>query len=330
MSMDQFLAEHYGTKTASAPSQEDLEKQAQAELFAKLAADNGIDLEKLSEEQVVYLWDRTFSKTAEEDKDDKDEKKDDDKEKDSEGDDEVKSAAAQEHEQKKEAAAKLAEADFLGRVMAHSLVNELRKIASDNEGDAEEKDAAGESEEGEAKEAAMPPQLRKALDKGKSVASRAGELVTGSKAKNLKSKAETAIRSAGEAKAKGSKTQKGWEGLAKKYSPAAKDEAKKVKLTRIGLGAAAAGGVAGGAAAAASKKEASAIDELAAVEAVKTAAESGYDIDEASERVAAILTLGVGESEKIAFAQDLDGAVAIRSLELLEAAGYPVTWDDQG
>jgi len=80
------------------------------------------------------------------------------------------------------------------------------------------------------------------------------------------------------------------------------------------------------------KKEGSAtdnIDALAAVKAIEKAAAAEFDKDDAERRVAAVVTLGgPGASEKIASAQDLEGAVDIRALEFLEAAGYTITWED--
>jgi hypothetical protein len=338
MAMDQFLAEYFGnTKTAfvndttDAPDAE-AEKTAQMELFCKLAADNGIDLDKLSEDQIATLWNATFDgyeKTAGED----------DKEDEDEDGDAKKEEAARELAEKKEAMAKMAEATFLGKVMAHSLVAELREISKEASAEAE-MDPGEIPEIEESKEAAMPPQLAKALDKGKYLAGKAkryggdaakrvDELVTGSKAKDLKARAETAIRSAREAKERGSSTQTGWQALAKKYVPAAKSEAKKVTMTRAGLGAAGAAAAGAGAAMyAGRKKESSAIDELALVAAVEKAAEAGWDLDQAAERVAAVHTLDLlGESEKVAAAIDVDSAVDVRALEYLEAAGYPVTWE---
>jgi hypothetical protein len=74
------------------------------------------------------------------------------------------------------------------------------------------------------------------------------------------------------------------------------------------------------------KKESSALDELAAEAAVVKAAQAGFNLDEAAGRITAVLTLGVDESEKIAFVQDFESAVDVRALELLEVAGYPVNW----
>src|SRR5271170_2163889 len=114
MSMDAFLNEFFGTlKEASAqPSAEDLEKQAQAELFTKLAEKNNIDVTKLSDAQVDWLWQQTFSKqAAEEHKEHLEE-------------------AKKEHEEKKAQAKILEEGTFLGKVAAHAYVSELKKIAA--------------------------------------------------------------------------------------------------------------------------------------------------------------------------------------------------------
>lgn len=137
MSMNETLAQFYGTngagsvKTASA---EDHEKAAQYELFTKMAEANKIDLGKMSDAQVAELYDRTFSKTAGEmppqfaanikGKGDKDGEGKGDGDKD-----DVEEKAKKEHEEKKATAEKLAEADFVGRAMAHAYVDELKKIA---------------------------------------------------------------------------------------------------------------------------------------------------------------------------------------------------------
>lgn len=150
--MDLELARIYGTlsKTASAPSTpEDLEKQAQKELFSKLAANNGIDLNSLSDDQINQLWSETFGtklagemppqfaahmkgKGEHEEKGGKEEGK-------AHEEHESKSEEKKEHEKKAAAEfaalqaqnqeqAKLAEADRAGRVMAHAMVQELNSI----------------------------------------------------------------------------------------------------------------------------------------------------------------------------------------------------------
>lgn len=113
--MNTMLAELFGTggqaKTAGA---EDQEKLAQVELFSKLAAEEGIDLDKLSDEQVAHLWHETFAdKTASAEP--------------APAVDTEKKAQA-EFEEKRAAAVKVAEAEYLGRVMAHAMVQELGKI----------------------------------------------------------------------------------------------------------------------------------------------------------------------------------------------------------
>lgn len=331
--MDRLLAEYFGNtvKTASAAvapqvASDEAEKVAQIEIFEKLAAEEGIDLEKLSEEQIGYLWNQVFAKEASAEEGKKDDDKGE-KEKDSEGDpaEAKKEEAKKEHEEKKEAAAKLAEAAYLGKVMAHSLVSELNKIAAAH-GAGEGTDAGEQVAEGENKEAAMPPHLAKALGKGKELAGKAGksvgdaakrgkELLTGSKLKehigNASSKAPS---------------------VQHLHMDEAMNEARKVTKARIGAGAAAAGAAAGAGVAAAKagkKKESSAIDELALEAAVKIAEAGGFDGEEAAQRVLGVYHLSLlGESEKIAAAADTDAAIEIRALEFLETAGYPVTWNE--
>lgn len=132
--LSSMLAEAYGThQTAPAPSDEDMQKQASINLFAKLASDNGVDLTKLSDEQVNELYADFCTKLAEEES--KEEKKEPppaakkEEAKEEKKDEEKEAAAREEFRLQKEAEAKVAEADYLGRVMAHAYVNELKKIA---------------------------------------------------------------------------------------------------------------------------------------------------------------------------------------------------------
>ena len=75
--------------------------------------------------------------------------------------------------------------------------------------------------------------------------------------------------------------------------------------------------------------DASAFDTLAAQNAVKIAHEAGFDAEEAAQRVSAVFTLGqVPESTKIAHIEDPSAAQHVRSLEILEAASYPVNWEE--
>lgn len=98
--MDEFLQEFYGTNQ----SPEDMEKAAAAELLEKVAADNEIDLDDLGEEDLQELYGDALSEVR-----------------------------GEEPEMDKEAEEKFAEADFLGRVMAHSYTSEMDKIAADPE-----------------------------------------------------------------------------------------------------------------------------------------------------------------------------------------------------
>lgn len=310
MAMDQFLAEYFGnTKTASANEQTDApdaesEKTAQMELFCKLAAQNNIDLDSLSEDQISTLWNATFAKEASDE--------DGEKEKDSEGEDDKKEEAKKEHEEKKEAMAKMAEATFLGKVMAHSLVAELREISKE----AEAADAGETQETEENKEAAgMPPQLAAALSKGKNTAKmvagkagKAAETVGKKITENAPNKAKDVLR----------------KHVGSKETHRAVNKA--VGGAAIGAGAAAAG-AAGAAAAKKLKKESSAIDDLAIKQAFALVTEAGFDAEQADSLLSSVYNLGLGESEKVASADDADAAVAVRALEFAEAAGYPVTWE---
>jgi hypothetical protein len=313
--MNEYLAAFYGTADHST---EDQEKVAQAEMFAKLAAAEGIDLNTLNEDQVAYLWNQVFvDKTAGKEEHghghghkEKEEPKEEDKDK----------KAAAEFAEKRAASEKVAEADFLGRVMAHAYVQELSNI-------------------GEAKTAGHLSDA--AASVGKAVKGGA-EAVKG-----------FAKHHAGDAGAAGAvkRTAKGY-GRAmtgadiRHYG----DEAKKnfnyglsdssiknlrgeaIKKT-VGAHAATAGVVGAGAAGAAAaskdkKKKASAFEEKAAEYAVVMATNEGYDQEEVTDKVAALLVLGLADSEKVAAAADLETGLQIRALEMLETIGVPVTWNE--
>ena len=331
MAMDQFLANYFGndtTKIASAPAaaapvelDPEAEKTAQMELFCKIAASQGIDLDSLDEDQISYLWNESMGKQASEDD------VDGDKSKESEGDaDEAKKEdAKKEHEEKKEAMAKMAEATYLGKVMAHSLVAELREISK--EAEAGEQEDEGADKEAGVKDLAdkakshggkalgfLKNQGRKAVDDVKSVKDMHGKMGRFAKSESIAKQ----TGSAGDTVARLQKAYDGAKGI--------RDAAAKRTAARVG-GAAAAVGAAGAAASAGKKKESS-IDELALVAAVEKIAEAGGDADHAAERVFAVHTLGLlGESEKVASAENVDGAIDVRALEYLEAAGYQVNWE---
>ena len=271
MSMNEFLAQFYGTNTAAETEKtaaaEEAGEQEKIAMFAKIAKDNGIDLSKLSDEKIDALYSATFSKEAGEmppqfaKKDDGEKKEEKKDEKDEEA--EKKAAAAADEERLEKQAQ---EADWMGRVMAHAYVNEMRKIASDVEAKVTE----------ETKTASIRDRLLKLASEDK-----------------------------GDEKKDEKKDDKGDKGE-KSLPPWMKD------------------------------KEASALNESAVEHALaivqdfnKTAAAQGqqvFDVKVAAERLAAVHTLGLSDSEKVASAENVEQATAIRALEYLEAAGYPVTW----
>lgn len=93
--MDPRLAEIYGTNEDIG----DVEKTAAAELAEKLAEENGMDIDNMTAEDIEALAAEVLSEDAGYESDDSD-----------------------------EAGEKLAEADYIGRVMAHAYVQELREI----------------------------------------------------------------------------------------------------------------------------------------------------------------------------------------------------------
>lgn len=314
--MNAFLAEAYGTQTQQ-PTQ-DAEKVAQAELFAKLAAEQGIDLEKLSEAEVVELWNTVFAKTAGEGEHGHKDEKHGHKEagaktagehghshKEEHAEKKAEAEALQEWLQTKEAQAQWQQADFTGRQMAHAYVAELRKIASEGGLDFLNKEAGDETTK-EAK--GLPPWLKHAPEKVVGKAGRALQRVGEKVTEHAPEKAKDVLR-----KHVGDK-----ETLKKVH--------KGVGAAAVGTGAAATAAGAYGAHKA-MKKKASALTETSAILAVEKAAAAGWDREEAIDRLSAVLTLGFNEENtKVAAADEFPQAKEIRALELLEVAGYPVTW----
>jgi len=135
--MNDWLAQMYNTNDAGAEVQEEQAKLANLELFAKLAAKHNIDLSQLSDTQVQELYAETFpeevaKQAASEEKEEKEEAKDEKKEeKKEEKDDEgegKKEKAMEYFGEKKAFQEKFAEADLMGRVMAHSFMQEKGEI----------------------------------------------------------------------------------------------------------------------------------------------------------------------------------------------------------
>ena len=314
--MDMDLAAMYGTP--GGPSQEDLEKNAQAELFAKLAADNGINLNELDDAQIASLWNQTFEKSAQEEEEEEGEEG---KKKKKDEEEEKASAAAAEWMSQREYQEKIAEADKLGRVMAHSYVQELGYI-----GDAMEKDAKSKFVSMGRSGAQMAEEIAPTVaERLKGLGSRAAEPF-----KRVMRSRESAMGT-GRAAETALKAGKGLKGVstgtrARQVAIAAKGRAAQASPYAAGAGAAGGAGYAGYKKG--KEKKSSAIDEYAYEIAFIKAAEAGFDQDEAIDRLNAIYTLDLEPEEtKIASADSPEEAVEIRSLELLEAAGYPVEWE---
>jgi hypothetical protein len=272
--MNEFLNELYGTTATIGAGGEDLEKQAAAEFLIKLAEAEGVDLDDLSDEEVGQLL-AEVEKTA------------------AEGGFEPDDGEAQE---------KLAEADFLGRAMAHAYVNELAEI---------EKQAKSPIP------ALISTIKRTAKKKGAGAA--AGEFGR-SQVQALRS-AGRALKSLVTGKAPTS-LPKGARGLTVARKPGESvrrtalrglGQAAQIASPTLAAGGLAAGGGIAAARAARKEKEARSFNEqfeaAAQDRAYEMLAQAGYDV------------------EKVAEA-DLEQAVDTRALEMLEEAGYPVQWNE--
>ena len=272
--MDEQLAAIYGT--GGAASENDLEKTAAAELLLKIAEAEGVDLNQFSDAQVmamVHDLTKTASEGEEEEKEESEEK-----EKESEGDSEEKEEESEE---------KVAEADFLGRVMAHAYVQELNNI----EKQAGAKETAG-----------------KALGAIKNYfTSAADDVAAGAR----KLRAGALAREAGKpgGYTKGGRMILPTEGKRKIDKAMMGAGAKQLGkgVGKIALPAAGVAGAGAGAYHLGKKKESSALDTLAEQRALEMLAEAGYS------------------QEKTASAVEV--AVEQRALEMLEANGYPVEWN---
>lgn len=190
LNISEVLADAYATGgTPKVASAEDLEKNAQLEYFMALTKKANIDLTQMDDKQIDQLWKTAFENGAppfppaaapagppappsappkEEKKEEEKEKKDEEKK-----EEEKEAAARKEYAEKRAMSEKLAEADAMGRVMAHSYVDELRKISAKlaSEGAppppppaAEEKKE--EKKEEEKKEASLLERLRKVASQG--------------------------------------------------------------------------------------------------------------------------------------------------------------------
>jgi hypothetical protein len=116
LKMDKTLAEFYGT---NADVEADAEKLAAAEAAEVLAAEKGVNLEEMTEEDLEAVAEQVLK---------------------GEGG-ETPTAETPVEEPEKAAQEKFAEADYMGRVMAHAFVNESKEI--EKEAAAKEKTAKG-------------------------------------------------------------------------------------------------------------------------------------------------------------------------------------------
>lgn len=285
--MNAFLAELYGTgnDVASQAAPDDVEKLAQAEVLDQVLQQEGLTLDQLSGDQILKVAENLFGPdneiikmaTKHEGESDEEYEARMKKEKEGGGD-----AETQEE--------KVAEADFLGRVMAHSFWNEKGTI---------EKDAAGLygptgrllKEVGK-KGAKVLGAKGEAVASGKSAIGRLAGRIAGpaaAKAKRGLSKADLAAQRFGTTVGR----------QARMKGPLTPGKARALGLGTAGAGAAAAGGAA---AAMGGKKKKAALDALAVDRANEILAENGYEFE--------------GEEEKLA------SAIEERAWELLDEEGF--------
>ena len=253
--MNSLLGDVFGTKTASAHTEEDLEKQANLQFFGELCQAEGIDLSQLNDTQAAELFKVAMSfKEAAEEEAEKEEKKEeggkappfgkkheDGESKAEEAKEEAKKeAAVAEWTEKRAAAVKVAEAEATGRIMAHAMVDELNKIAA--------------AMNGKQEPAAEPTSVEKAA----SIINAFNQMKTASGAAPTSATPN--------------------------------------------------------------------FDELAALHAVEMLKAAEYDPEVAFNRINAVFTLGLQESEKIASVSTAEEALAVRAYEFCEAAGFEVDW----
>jgi hypothetical protein len=279
--MDAQLAEIYGTGVSA---EDDQVKLAAAELLVKLAEDNQVDLSQFSDAEVAQMVSELhkqaeFPPAMEEKKEEKKESKETP---------ESKESSESSESAEKAAAEKVAEADFLGRVMAHSFNQELTEIN---------------------KEAGVKD---KAISAGKSI----GEFF-----KNRGKNVANAAKATGAAAAKGGaavgRAGKAVGSTAATAGKAVNEQVKKHPWAAAG--AAGALGAAGGAAA--MHKKSSALDALASERAWELAKEAGWVDAEGN-----LVVPQQAEEQKVASALEIE--VERRALQMLEAEGLPVKWNE--
>ena len=292
--MNEFLAELYGTsENIGATPGNDTEKLAQAEYLGQLFEADGIDINQVDPATIEKVASAVFGtdnqiKLAE---DEKKKHEKDESEEEEEKEEEKKEGSAEE---------KLAEADFLGRVMAHSFVDEQAAI---------QKEAAsfGGAVKAVKETAGKGHELVKRLGKKIIGEERLGRVGLHGAGKETSEQASRMLEG-------GMKPRRVQATLRKRpeLGEAAIEHARR-SMSRaaagagygaLGLGAAGAAGLVGGGAAAvhAMKKKESALDVLAEQRAMEILEQSGVQ----------------DESQKLA------SAVEERAWEMLSEAGYVV------
>jgi len=135
--MNSFLAEMYGTReTIGAPNQgnDDVEKLAEAQLLDEALRAENIDVDSLSPEAIVKVAQALFgedSKLVKAASVEGEKTAEGEGEGEAEGDKENKEEKDEKEAEGETAEEKMAQADFLGRVMAHSFVQEQAEIAKE-------------------------------------------------------------------------------------------------------------------------------------------------------------------------------------------------------
>jgi hypothetical protein len=277
--MDEFLNELYGTSETIAGG-DDLEKNAAAEFLVKLAEEEGVNLDDLSDEEVGGLLSEIEGDMA---------KQAGAEDPEGEGDAGDGEAEAQE---------KLAEADFLGRAMAHAYVNELAEI----EKQAGVKETAGKA----------VGYIGKKLEQLGGAAAKRSKRISGHIGKKgqeaYKAQVMKRLQQARGSGMKG-RTAKRMREAARKEGVAAGTKAMSRRQKLIG-GALAGTGAAGLGAAGYGAKEALSHDqafEAAARErAYEILAEAGHDVEKQAQ-----------------------ADINVAALQLLENAGYEVNWGEE-
>lgn len=250
--MDKILADIYGTNQTADAS--DVEKLAAAEMAEGLAEDNNLDIDGLSADQIEGLAQAVLT--------------------DMQGEQETSEQAPQgEEEVDEEVMAKVAEADRLGRVMAHSMWQEMGSI---------QKEAAG------LVDSKGNPISSSGSSAGRAVSRKKDELVASAKKhlgavdEAIESKADKAAKfiagkaSKGMAAAKSglaAAKSRGAEAAGKVGTHLAKNKGKYGILGATGLAAAGAHKAMSGG----KKKKASALDTLAEARALEILEANGID-----------------------------------------------------